>query len=451
MLIRRRLILVVALVTLVTLGTAFAAVFYAVHRNQERQLDAALLEEAHEEAREAASIGGDRLAISKGPGPLANDIGPLTKYGVIYGLAGGVLDATETFRGRPLSLDEIRHPLDECFNTSFERERLRAVLVAVPGHKRVTLLLAAPRLDLERDAAFLRRSMSIVFIVAVVWAALVATWTARRLTRGHEAIAAVARRVAAGDLSARVDATVTQGDPAQLAKDVNQMIDRLSTLLASQQEFIVHAAHELRSPLTLLYGELSLAARRSREAADYRRAIEEALSAARSLKALAEDLLVLARIGATSEPVGDSVEVSHVVRQVVDSLGSAAAERGVTIAVDGQCPQAKGRGRDLERVFRNILDNAIRHSPTGGAIEVRLTDDDAAALVTISDQGEGIAETDRERIFEPFYRGPDDISNLPGFGMGLAIARKITRAIGGDVTLGAQSAGAQFVIRLRAA
>jgi signal transduction histidine kinase len=72
--------------------------------------------------------------------------------------------------------------------------------------------------------------------------------------------------------------------------------------------------------------------------------------------------------------------------------------------------------------------------------------------VTISDQGSGVAEIDRDRIFEPFYRSSDDLSQLPGFGMGLAIARKLARAFGGDVALGAtQAAGAQFVITLRAA
>jgi two-component system heavy metal sensor histidine kinase CusS len=449
---RRRLIALVTAVTMVALGSAFAIVFEAVYRNQHHQLDVALLEEAHEEALEAASMGGQRLAIIKGPGPLANDIGPLTKYGAIYDFKGRVIDATETFRGHPPALDDIRHSFDECFDTAFGSERLRAVLVPVPVHDGFLLLLAAPRLDLERDAAFLRRAMTGIFVVGVLWAALVATWIVRRLTRGHESIADVARRVADGDLSARVDARVVRGDPAQLARDINQMIDRLSTLLTSQQEFIVHAAHELRSPLTLLYGELSLAARRSRDATDYRRAIDEALLAARSLKALAEDLLVLARIGALPDQPAETVEVVAVVRGVTTALASESGERRLQIRVHGECRPTKGRARDLERVFRNIVENAIRHSPPGGTIDICCTDRKGGVMVTVSDEGDGVAEIDRERIFQPFYRGPDDISDLPGFGMGLAISRKIARSFGGDITLSlTQAAGAQFVITLQAA
>lgn len=449
---RRRLIVMVTLVTMIALGSAFAIVFEAVYRNQQHQLDVALLAEAHEEALEAASVGATRLAIIKGPGPLANDIGPLTKYGAIYDFKGRIIDATDTFRGHPPILDEIRHTFDECFDTSFGSERLRAVLVTVPLHDNVMLLLAAPRLDLERDAAFLRRAMTGAFAAAVIWAALVATWVVRRLTRGHEAIATVARKVADGDLSARVNAEVMRGDPAQLASDINQMIDRLSTLLTSQQEFIVHAAHELRSPLTLLYGELSLAARRSRDVADYRKAIDESLLAARSLKTLAEDLLVLARIGATPEQPMEVVDVAEIVRSVVAALASEIAERGLDVHIEGDCRPGTGRYRDLERVFRNIVENAIRHSPPAGSVGIVLAERGDAVTVTVSDEGDGVAEIDRERIFQPFYRGTDDLSNLPGFGMGLAIARKLARAFGGDVALGStDGAGAEFVITLRAA
>ncbi len=449
---RRRLIVLVTAVTMFALGSAFFIVFQAVYRNQQHQLDVALLGEAHEEALEAASIGGQQLAIIKGPGPLANDTGPLTKYGALYDFKGHVIAATDTFGNQPPRLDDIRHELDECFDTSFRSERLRAVLVPVPAHDGVMLLLAAPRLDLERDAAFLRRAMSGVFVVAVLWAALVATWIVRKLTRGHETIAAVARRVADGDLTARVDASVMRGgDPAQLASDINQMIDRLSTLLTSQQDFIVHAAHELRSPLTLLYGELSLAARRSRDAEDYRRAIAAALEAARSLKTLAEDLLVLARIGAAPEQPLERVDVVDIVRRVVAALGSEVHERALEIRVHGACRPGKGRSRDVERVVRNIVENAIRHSPPHGIVDIRCDDDGAHVNVTVSDQGKGIGAVDRERIFQPFYRGPDDISDLPGFGMGLAIARKIARAFGGDVSLApAGMAGAQFMITLQA-
>jgi signal transduction histidine kinase len=100
---------------------------------------------------------------------------------------------------------------------------------------------------------------------------------------------------------------------------------------------------------------------------------------------------------------------------------------------------------------RNVLENAIRHSPEGGVIEVGCGDHGSSVVVTIRDQGRGVAPEDQARIFQPFYRGPDELSNLPGFGMGLAIARKLARGCGGDVSLEALHApGAHFVITLQA-
>ncbi|NVL83830.1 histidine kinase dimerization/phospho-acceptor domain-containing protein, partial [Escherichia coli] len=111
------------------------------------------------------------------------------------------------------------------------------------------------------------------------------TWrVVRRLTRGHEAIAETARRVAAGDLGARTALRSGDEEVVQLAHDVDEMVRRLEILVEGQQRFIAHAAHELRSPLTALYGELQLAVRRSRSADEYRATIEEALDSARRLK-----------------------------------------------------------------------------------------------------------------------------------------------------------------------
>jgi two-component system OmpR family sensor kinase len=428
---RRRLVWAITVVTFFTLGGAFAIIFYLVDADQERQLDDALSGEAREEAREAAQIGGDRLAISDGPGPSGGDIGPLTKYGAIYGPDGALLAATDTFHGRPPPFTQVEHPTARCFDAWFGSEHLRAVLVPVPQHPGTLLLLAAPRLDLDHDARFLRRAMLLVLLVAVVWEALVAGWVVRRFTRGHEAVATVARQVASGDLTARVSPQASAPEAAQLAEDVNRMIDRLSALLSSQKEFIAYAAHELRSPLTTLYGELSLALRRPRDAPAYRASIEEALDSAARLKALAEDLLVLARAGAEVDATPDEVVPRALLEEVRRAATRLGDDRGVTLEIRGESRTVRGRTRDLERLLRNLVENAIRHSPAGGKVEIVVGDDGDAVTVTIADQGPGVPERDRARIFEPFYRGPlaegDDLS---GFGLGLTIARKIARAQG---------------------
>jgi two-component system heavy metal sensor histidine kinase CusS len=324
--------------------------------------------------------------------------------------------------------------------------------VPIPGHAGAVLFLGAPRFDLDRDAAFLRRAALLVLAAAALWSAVVASWIVRRFTKGHQAVVAVARQVAAGDLSARVSETARDAEMAQLARDVNSMIDRLSALLSSQQDFIAHAAHELRSPLTLLYGELTFALRRPRDDAAYREVIQEALDSARRLKNLAEDLLTLARVGASPEPAGAEVSARKIVEESLRTVAAEAALRDVGLRVDGQSRAICGRPYDLERLFRNLLENAVRHSPKGGTVEARIGDHGGDVIVAIGDDGPGIDDSLRERIFEPFYRGPrESAENLPGAGLGLAIARTIARSHGGDVTLDASAPrGARFVVRLSA-
>jgi two-component system OmpR family sensor kinase len=446
---RSRLVGAVTGVTMVTLGGAFFAVFHLMNREQKRQLDVALLAEAHQEAREAARGGDGRvLMISDGPGPYGNDIGPLTKYGAIFAVDDQVLSSTDTFHGQVPALEGIRHPTDQCFNLWFGREHLRAVLTAVPRHPGNLLMLAAPRLDLDRDAAFLRRAMLIVFAVAVAWAVLVATFIIGRLTRGHAAIAGVARRVADGDLSARVLPDGSDPEMAQLGQDVNQMIERLSKLLQSQEEFIAHAAHELRAPLTTLRGELAHALRRGRDGEGYRHAIEESLESADRLKGLAENLLSLARLGSSAEEPSQTVWLGDVLARTCRVVAAEAEQRQVTVEVDERARAVSGHAADLERVFCNLVENALRHSPKNGVVRVGFDDDeDDFVVARVRDDGPGVAAEDRERIFQPFYRSPGAYGT-PGYGLGLAIARKIVRAHGGDLDLRPSARGADFAVRL---
>jgi len=283
--------------------------------------------------------------------------------------------------------------------------------------------------------------------VAVAWAAMVASWIMRRLTRGHEAVTAVARRVAAGDLSARVDVDVSDPEARQLAGDVNKMIERLSALLAAHEEVVTHAAHELRSPMTTLYGELAHALRRARDGEGYRVAITAALESTQRLRELAENLLTMARIGGTAEEPLDPVSLGEVLERAARAVQGAAAERQVVLDIDYGTFVVWGRARDLERLFCNLYENAIRHSPVGARVTVTAASDGARVRVHVIDRGPGVPSADRERIFRPFFRSSASYGT-PGYGLGLAIARKVARAHAGDVTLAERVDGAEFVVEL---
>lgn len=432
---RARYVLATSAITLITLGAAFAAVSVSVNASQEHQLDLALAHEAREEAAEAAMLGGDELAISDRPGPAANDVGPLTKYGALYGAAGEILAQTPSWQGHPPAIADLPELGASGFDLWADHEHLRGVLVPIPAHPGVTLLLAAPRSDLDGDRRFLMRAMVSVFGFALLWTVFVTIAVIWRLTVGHRRIADVARRVAAGDFDARIALHTGDSEVMQLAQDIDAMIDRLGRLIGSQQRFIANAAHELRSPITALYGELSLALRRPRDLAEYERVIREALDATQRLRRLTEDLLVVARLGMTEDDP-QAVDLADIHREAVRLVASEAEARRVAIVTDGAGGPVRGHGDDLVRLLRNLLENAVRHSPPEGRVSVRWEEKGGRLELTVHDQGPGIEDDERDKIFEAFHRGAGVRGvNALGTGLGLTIAQEIARAHGGELQL----------------
>lgn len=450
---RRQLVASIASLTLVSLGASFVAVWMSNTRLQERQLDQALLAEAREEAREVSSAGGKDLMISARPGPQANDVGPLTKYAALYTGNGEIVAQTKSFEGgAPKRPSDRVLETERPFDLWHRSEHLRGVWARVPGRSDLLLLLAAPRTDLDGDEAFLGRAMLIAFLVSVTWSLAISAWLVGRFTRGYELIAAVAHKVALGDRTARVPESGQDAELRQLARDVNHMIDRLDELLSSHQVFIAHAAHELRSPLTALYGELSHGLRRERDNAAYRQVIEEALDSTQRLRTLTEDLLALARLSSDAEDEErEVVWLDQLLQRMIHAMLREAEQRAVRIELRREPACVSGRPLDLERLFRNLLENAIRHAPPESVVEVELRAGREHAVHVIN-QGPPIPIPDPERIFEPFVRGPNEnAEGRAGSGLGLAIARRIALGHGGHLSLSAsRSTGVELVVKLPA-
>ena len=443
---RGRLVLALGLLSALSLGGAFAAVSFTVNRTQQRQFDDALSAVASEVALDAVD-----LKIRDRPGPAANDVPPLPLHAVLFDPQGQVLDAIGDFATEPVAAGEIAEPDQRPFDLAGKNQRLRGVWLALDAPLGHRVLVAAPRTDLDGDAFFLRRALLVVFGLAVGWTTMVSAWIVRRLTRPHWEIAETAQRVVAGDLTARVGSAGGKGELAELGRNVDEMIDRLSVLLRSKQQFIAHAAHELRSPLTTLYAELTNAVRRERSREEYRDSIEVALASTRRLKLLAEDLLSLARLGADAAEVEQSASLHAVVAQACNQVEAERRERQIEWDVQGSDAKVVGRSHDLIRLMRNLLENAVRYAPDRSAVTIRIETPEAdLCMVLVSDRGPGIASSDRERVFEPFFR--DSVTRAgghPGAGLGLTIARDIARLSGGDIDVAdVTPPGAAFRVRL---
>lgn len=443
---RLRLALTIAITTAITLGVAFAAVFWTYTGVLQRRLDETLLDVARSEAAEAPANG---FRFSTRPGPAASDVGPLDTYGVIYDEGGNVLASTEPFATNPPPRTEVERTPGAPFDFHYARMNLRAVVVTVPASPGRLVLLAMPRDEIDGDVRSLVRGMLLALAVALPWASFVAYWIGGRLTRDHAAIADVARAVARGDLSVRVASRSPDPEIAQLARDIDEMVERLSESMTSQERFVANAAHELRAPLTALYGELQQALRRDRSAPEYRTAIAQALEEAKRLRAVADDLLVIAGARHDAAFTPEPRPLLGALSEARTLVDRPAADRGVSFDISGSTSVVvEDRNGDLTRLFRNLFENGVRHSPDGAVIQVRVHAG-ARVRVTVRDGGDGIPDADRPYVFEPFFRGAQGKRDR-GTGLGLAIAREIARARGGDIVLEQRSgrSGAAFVVDL---
>lgn len=443
-----RISLGITLVMAVALALALSLIHVFLNRFQEHHFDRALVEIARQEAREAPV---NRFSFISRPGPAPNHLGPFEKYGVYYDADGNVDAATQPFDVSPPPLSEVTRNPGVPFDLDFKGNTLRAVLVEARGAERHTLLLAVSRDELDGDDQFMQRAMILAFVASLLCLFVVALALTGRFTREHRRLAMTLHRVAHGDVLARVPAGAAGArDPVliQWGQDLNGVAQQLSALIRSQQQFIAYAAHELRSPITALYGELQQALRKERSAEGYKESIETALQATRRLRSLADDLLTLARAEHDPEHF-ESVSLSNVFEALVRELRAAASDKQLSIEADFGALSVHGRAADIQRLLRNLFDNAIRHSPPGKAIRCHAVLREGVVRISVSDQGPGVPPEDQQRIFEPFFRSSQTRGTArEGSGLGLSIAREIARAHGGELWIDGTSPGAVFVMEL---
>ncbi|MEO5726045.1 MAG: HAMP domain-containing sensor histidine kinase [Byssovorax sp.] len=457
---RARLSLAVTGVTAAALLASFAAVLFLVRVDETRDLDHALAVQAHATALMALGKDPAHPVVVDGEADVPESLDATARYIAVYDAESGALvSATHTFGDEAPSFGSLglSPPVPWegiAVNLAVHDAALRGVVIPL-GNRRQMMLFAASRRTVDDDTHFLWRVLSALFFGALVSTALVARFLGGRLAADVDAIARVARDVAQGDLAARVG-RVARGsaETRALANDLDYMIERLGALVAAQRTFISYAAHELRSPLATIRGELQLALRRPREAAEYRRTLEGLLGEVNALVLLAEDLLTLARAEADASavqatPIGEAVtEAIRMARGQADARKVTLREIVAGAAAEGT--QVRGARGEIARVVRNLVDNAVAHSPEGATVIVEASRVGERVAVAVTDEGPGVASGDAPHIFAPFFRGSKDQSgDQSGAGLGLAIAREIARRHGGDVLLEPSHAGgARFVLEL---
>jgi len=275
-----------------------------------------------------------------------------------------------------------------------------------------------------------------VLFVAIGVSALACWWLARTLSRPVALLQTSARALAAGNLNARVGEEITRrkDELGVLARDFDQMAERVRSLLASKETLLRYVSHELRSPLARLRVALMLA---RREGADSAREMERIERETERLDLLIGQILRLSRLS-TDDPslVPQQIELSHLVSEVVEDarMEAGANDKGVAWQT-GAHANVMGTPELLRSAIENVLRNAVRFTEKQTEVEVNLTVQSRAVVLTIRDHGHGVPSAELERIFEPFYRVPESGDRgSTGGGLGLTITARVIALHGGTVT-----------------
>jgi heavy metal sensor kinase len=273
-----------------------------------------------------------------------------------------------------------------------------------------------------------------------------------RAIRPINDISSAAAKISAGDLSQRINVAEAESELGQLAAVLNSTFARLESAFAQQQQFTSDAAHELRTPVSVMLTQAQTALNRERTAPEYRETVEACQRAAQRMRKLIESLLALARLDAGQEVLKRlRFDFSKTVSDCAELVKPIAEARGIKISTALEPVEISGDSERLAQVVTNLLTNAIQYNRAEGEVNVTLELQNGFAVLTVADTGAGIPPEDLPRVFERFYRAEKSRTGAGNSGLGLAISKAIVEAHGGGIEVASElDRGTIFTVRLAA-
>jgi heavy metal sensor kinase len=387
-----------------------------------------------------------------------------TRFYQIYDAAAGTLlmqsDALEPL-GVLFTPQEVRALRDRSVHdvqfhdiqTDYGRIRLANSVITGDSPTDVYLLqvgvsLAPSDAALRRFRRLLLWGMPAGLIIAVIAGRAMAGVALAPLAR----LAAAARTIDAANLQQRLPVRGTGDELDNVARSFNDTLARVEDAVGEMRQFSTAIAHELRTPIAALRGEIELAAMKPTTTEAQREIFASQLEELDKLKRLIDQLLTLARAESGQIPLShERIELAPLVRSIVEQLEPVAQAQGLSLdeAIVAQ-PVISGDRAWIERLLLNLLDNAFKFTPSGGTVTVRLSEDDTHALLEVSDTGIGMTPDVVPHVFERFYRG-DPARSAGGFGVGLGLSLVkwiVDRHNGTVEAAGTAGVGARFTVKL---
>lgn len=406
----------------------------------------AQLDHCRDTLQSAAVIIQDEMEIEHGMIEIDSDIDDVPNvYAALFDLEGSLIYGRMRVEA-PFERDIVRAASGDGHDWM-----ILDTLITVEGHDPLWLRLHMSY-DLSTGAAqnMMRQGLWMLPLLSLLALGGGYLLTLRALLPVRQMTKAAAAIVQGKDLSLRstLDGYSAGGDELHaLAHTLKEMLERLEASFEHERRFTGDAAHELRTPLNAMrtQGEYALS-RDTLEEKD--EAIARMLDKSEEMRALVDQLLLIARLDAGQTPMEDGIDLAALMEEIALDMEPVAEERNIRLETQLQAVQVRGNRALIMRAVVNLADNAIRYGHEGGYVCMALTREADEAVICVTDDGAGMDEEALAHVFERFWRG-DSARTTPGTGIGLAIVQAAARAHGGCAQ--AQSVpgeGSSFVIRL---
>jgi heavy metal sensor kinase len=436
---------------------AFALVIYYVAGNifHERQ-DESLRSTAQTVASAYVEELGEAHSLAKAGQVVLSEITFPNRYVQLTDNTGQPIAASANLNGATVSIPAP--VLAEARNRGFSHATVNDLrLAVVPLSTDQTIGFAAvaePLSVIEDGLKQLRRNLFAGVPLVLLLASIGGYFLARKSLAPIASMNDQTQRISAENLSARLDVSNARDELGHLAATINDLLTRLESSFREQQRFIADASHELRTPLAVLRGETEVALGKTRTVEEYQQSLSLIQDEAERLSRIVEDLFILARqpISTRKALNKERVSLNKAVSDCARAAQVLALRKGVRLKLENDPPSIALQGDEelIKRMILNLLDNAVKYTPSGGEISLALARQNGHAEIVVRDTGIGIPETDQARVFDRFFRVDKARARaMGGAGLGLSIAQWIVEVHGGAITVNsAPGHGSTFTVVL---